>query len=79
MTSEGDDDLSDMLVDDELPLNASLNSNLSNKNKTTSKHTKPILRCIVCGDNAYGKITFELIFASNKFIYFRIQFRCYFM
>jgi hypothetical protein len=62
MANEEDNELSNILIDDELSLDLSLDPNLSNENQATNKRSKPILKCVVCGDSAQGRIIFAFFF-----------------
>jgi hypothetical protein len=73
MATESEDDVSNTFIDDEYSMNTSYKVN-KNHDKSLIKRPKPILKCVVCGDKAFGKIN-DLFFSYLViFIYFRIQF-----
>ncbi len=55
MSIEEENDISNILIDGEISLNSPFNFDLSNDDQTTVKCLKPRLKCVVCGDNAFGK------------------------
>ena len=52
---EEDIDLASILMDEEV-LNSPLNLDLFDESKPSLKRPKPLLKCVVCGDNAFGMI-----------------------
>jgi len=68
---DDDNDLSNILIDGEINLNSSLNFDLLNENESTTKSSKLLLKCVVCGDNAFGIKTTEknFFFKINLFIF----------
>jgi hypothetical protein len=54
MWTEEEDDLSNILIDTDVSLKSPLNLDLSDEYKPTVKRAKPLLKCVVCGDNAFG-------------------------
>ncbi len=79
MSIEDENDISSILIDGDIYLDSPLNLDISNEDKPIVKRLKPLLRCVVCGDNAFGIIKFLFISKKSFHCYFRIQFRCYFM
>jgi hypothetical protein len=68
---DDDNDLSNILIDGEITLNSPLNLDLLNEDKSTTKSLKLLLKCVVCGDNAFGIKTNEkkFFFKMNLFIF----------
>ncbi len=56
MSIKDDGDLSNILLDDEEFLNSPVNFDLFNETQPTVKRPKPLLKCVVCGDHAFGII-----------------------
>ncbi len=76
MSFDDDYDLSNILIDGEIPLDSPLDLDLTNEEKPTVKRAKPLLKCVVCGDNAFGRRNFHSFHEKKIDQYFRIQFRC---
>ncbi len=57
MSSEEENDLSNISIDENTPLNS---SDLTHVNQANTKRPKSLLRCVVCGDHAFGIIKFEI-------------------
>lgn len=51
---EEDVDFANILIDGEMNLNSPLELDLSSEPKSAAKRPKPLLKCVVCGDNAFG-------------------------
>jgi hypothetical protein len=65
---EEENDISNILIDNETPLNSALNLS---EEKPVVKHPKPLLKCVVCNDNAFGIIIFQFIsFFKMNFLIF---------
>jgi hypothetical protein len=64
MATESEDDASNTFIDDEYSMNSLYKGN-KNHDKSVVKRPKPILKCVVCGDKAFGKINdlFFLVFS----------------
>jgi hypothetical protein len=61
MAIDNENHLSNMFLDDDLSMDSALDYNSSfevnhNHNKSTAKRPKPDLKCVVCGDHAFGKM-----------------------
>ena len=72
MSFDDDNDLSNLLIDGEVSLSSPLNLDISDESKPIIKRSKPSLKCVVCGDNAFGKIQ------SNVIFFFRFRFFFFF-
>jgi len=75
MSTESENDLSNKFIDDEYSMDSSLNGKPSykiNKNddKSIIKRPKPTLKCVVCGDNAFG-YNFDAISCESCKAFFR--------
>jgi hypothetical protein len=55
MLTEEENDISNILIDGEVLSNSQFIFDLSNEDKPTVKGLKSHLKCVVCGDNAFGK------------------------
>ncbi len=60
MSTEDDCDLANILIDNELPSDSSLTLDILDETKPSIKRIKASLKCVVCGDNAFGIIELEL-------------------
>ena len=56
MSMEEDIDLANILLDEEMNLSSPSDIDLSNETKSFVKRPKPLLKCVVCSDNAFGMI-----------------------
>jgi len=81
MPLDSENDLSNTSLDDEHSMESSSDrnssSNKTNKNhqKSITKHPKPTMTCVVCGDHAFGKMNlFIFFFILFILILLRIQF-----
>jgi hypothetical protein len=79
MTTDTENDLSNIIIDEEHSMNLFFDGDPSyrmnnNQGKSTTKRLKPMLKCVVCGDNAFGKIDLFCFSSSYFFISIRVQF-----
>lgn len=56
MSIEEENDLSNILIDGDISLSSPFDLDLLSEDKPVVTRPKPILKCVVCGDNAFGKI-----------------------
>lgn len=56
MTDDEDNDLLNLLLDDDTSWSSTVTtSETKHPKRRTRKHSRPMLQCVVCGDNAEGK------------------------
>jgi len=55
MSTEEENDISNILIDGEVLSNSQFTFDLSNEDKPIVTALKSHLKCVVCGDNAFGK------------------------
>lgn len=68
---EEDIDLANILIDGEMDLSSPSDLDLSNEPKSTIKRPKPLLKCVVCGDNAFGtmeRISFSFVLLIDLYL-----------
>ena len=67
---EEENDLTNILIDDEVSVNSPVNLDLPSKEKSpvNRQRPKPLLKCVVCGDNAFGMFKFRFVLKKNPFV-----------
>jgi hypothetical protein len=76
MATDTENDLSNIIIDEEHSIDLSFDGNPSYRmnyhRKSITKRPKPTLKCVVCGDNAFGKIDLFVFFTLAGFLFFSI-------